>query len=119
MKTKVQIKNEVTFIIKLFEMDNKFVTSNFEKNDKSKSGMGMYLVGWGCIWWDGDENNGFGDNLGIKLVGRLFFVSIIYTKKILKIRLQNVPGGMRGVTCLRHDGFLGVVSLVCVMTLEF
>ena len=60
-------------------------------------------AGWGYIWRDGDiyggmwmEFNGFGDSLGIKLAGWLFFVSIIYTKNSLKIRPQNVPGGMAG-----------------------
>jgi len=64
------------------------------KYDKSKSGMGIYMAEWGYIWRNGDENNGFGDSLGIKLAEWLFFVSIIYTKYSLKIRLQNVPSGM-------------------------
>ena len=43
-------------------------------------GMGMYLAGWGCIWRDRDENMGFGDKLGIKLAGWVFFsLFILYT----------------------------------------
>ena len=57
------------------------------------------------IWRDVDENNGFGDSLGIKLAGWLFFVSIIYTKNILKIRPQNVPGGMAGWKFCKSEGW--------------
>ena len=56
----------------------------------------MYLVGWGCIWWDRDENRGFGDNPGMKQVGWLFFLSLSYIKNLGKIAVQNSSGGMVG-----------------------
>ena len=54
----------------------------------------------GYIWRSRDiyggvgiEFNGFGDSLGMKLAEPLKIPSLLYTKNILKIRLQNVPGG--------------------------
>ena len=56
-------------------------------------GTGMYLVGRGCIWWDGDENKGFGDKPRIKQVGRLFFLSLSYTNLKAKIGLKTSQVG--------------------------
>ena len=66
------------------------------KNHKSKSGMGMYLAGWGCIWRDRDENKGFWDNPGIKQAVWLFFLSLLYTNFTPKFSVQNEPGGTAG-----------------------
>ena len=74
---------------------SKFV-ENFisPKFDQVKSGMGMYLSVWGCIWRYRDENRGFGDNPGIKQAVWLFFLSLSYIKNLSKIGLQNISGGM-------------------------
>ena len=83
--------------------------SNLVKNYKSKSGAGAIQTELELYRRSWSQNNRFGSNPGAKLAEPLKIPSLLYTKNILKIRLQNVPSGaaepqMSGVTSLHHDG---------------